>query len=450
MRYTPVITILALALCISAAVAAEVSDLGMRKAGEDWPRFLGPGGNNQSSEKGINTDWEHHPPPIVWQRKLGSGYSMPVIARGRLFQFDRDGADARLTCLNSETGKELWQFKYASDFEDSYGYDDGPRTSPIVDDDRVYTLGPEGMLHCLRIADGSVVWKLDTSAKFGVVKNFFGVGSTPIIEGELLIANIGGSPPDSEPIHSGHVKGNGSGIVAFNKLTGAVVYSVTDELASYASPIVATIGDRRWGFVLARGGLVGFEPRTGKVDFQFPWRAQILESVNASTPVIVGDQIFISETYGPGSALLRVRPGGVDSIWQDPPGIRAKSMQCHWMTPIYHDGFLYGSSGRHSGGAELRCIELATGKVKWTQPGLARSSLLYVDGHLICLTEQGQILLLRANPAIFDQVATLTPRDGEQRLLEYPAWAAPILSHGLLYIRGKDRLLCMELIPARP
>ena len=205
----------------------------------------------------------------------------------------------------------------------------------MVDHDRVYIFGAEGMLHCLSVEDGKLIWKLDTAAEFGVIQNFFGVGSTPVIESELLIVQIGGSPPESKDVPPGRldqVVGNGSGIVAFDKATGAVRYKITDELASYAGPTLATIGGRRWCFVFARGGLVGFEPASGKVDFQFPWRAPILESVNASNPVVVGDQVFISETYGPGSALLRVTPGEAKVVWSDAKRRREKAMQ----TPLEH------------------------------------------------------------------------------------------------------------------
>jgi hypothetical protein len=128
------------------------------------------------------------------------------------------------------------------------------------------------------------------------------------------------------------------------------------------------------------------------------------------------------------------------------------------MTPIYMDGYVFGSSGRHSEEAELRCIELATGKVMWKKPGLKRSSLLLVDGHFICLSEDGVLRLLKVNPREYEEVAAVELRpqgkDGKSdpdaaSLLDYPCWAAPILSHGLLYVRGKDRLVCLELIGAK-
>ncbi len=423
------------------APAAPAAD-----TGSDWPAFLGPAGNSTSPEKGILSPWPAQGLRVVWQKPVGSGYGAPVVSKGRLFVFDRHDTQNRLSCLNSCTGQLLWKFEYSTHYRDYYGYNNGPRCCPVVDGDRVYIYGPEGVLHCVRAEDGKALWKVDTRAEFNVVQNFFGVGSTPVVEGDLLIAQVGGSAKESDPSDFASLKGNGSGVVAFDKLTGKVRYRITDELAGYSSPVLATIGGRRWCFVLARGGLIGFEPATGKVDFHFPWRAPDLESVNASNPVVVGDQVFISETYGPGSALLKVRPGGYEVIWSDAQKRpRAKSMQCHWNTPIYHDGYLYGCSGRHTENAELRCIEWATGKVMWSKRGLTRTSLLKVDGHLICLAEDGELRLLKLNPHRYEEVS----RGHTDTLLQYPSWAAPILSHGLLYVRDEQRLVCLELIPRR-
>jgi outer membrane protein assembly factor BamB len=316
------------------------------------------------------------------------------------------------------------------------------------------------MLHCLSAADGKPIWKLDTAERFGVIQNFFGVGSTPVVEGELLIVQIGGSPEESKRVPPGQlnlVEGNGSGIVAFDKKTGEVRYKITKELASYATPKLATIAGRRWCFVFARGGLVGFEPAMGKVDFEFPWRAGIIESVNASDPVVKHDQVFISQTYGPGGALLRVSPDNAQVVWSDAEKRRDKSMELHWNTAIELDGYLYGSSGRHTENAELRCVEWSSGKVMWSEPGLTRASLLYVDGHFVCLSEDGALRLIKVNSEKYEPVAEVVLRGvgaaqqdafdfGPPRLLRYPAWSAPILAHGLLYVRGADRLVCLELI----
>jgi len=462
----PLVTLLALTVGASPHAWSEepdeVPDLGTRHTGDDWPGFLGPTGDSKSAETGILTNWPAEGPKLVWQKRLGHGYGMPTISRGRLFQFDRQGDQARLTCMKSETGEPLWKFQYPTGYEDLYGYDNGPRCSPVVDDERVYLLGAEGVLHCLRVVDGSELWKVDTADEFGVIQNFFGVGSTPVVEGDLLIVQVGGSPEESKRVAPGQlnqVKPNGTCVVSFDKRTGEVKYKLGDDLASYAGPVLATIRGRRWCFVFARSGLLAFEPASGQIDFQFPWRAATLESVNASNPVVVDDEVFISETYGPGSTLLKVRPGHYDVVWQDAKRSREKKMQTHWNTCVHHEGHLYGSSGRHTENAELRCIEWATGNVKWSVPDLGRASLLYADGHFICLTEHGAVLLIKANPAKFEVVAqSILPvkeagpqrfDDGPARLLNYPAWAAPILTHGLLYLRGRDRLACLELIPLK-
>ena len=434
-------------------VGADGKSLWTRMAGVDWPTFLGPTGDSKSPEKGILTRWPKEGPRIVWQKQLGISYGIGSVSKGRFYQFDRFGNRARLYCLNAETGEELWKFEYPTNYEDMYGYNGGPRCSPVIDGERVYIFGAEGMLHCLGANDGKPIWKVDTTRQFGVIQNFFGVGSTPVVEEDLLIVMIGGSPPENVAL--GRVdlaEGNGSGIVAFDKLTGKVKYKITDELASYASLKLATIDMRRWCFAFCRGGLVGFDPATGKIDFEYPWRAKVLESVNASMPVVVGGEVFISETYGPGSTLLEVSPGKHKVVWRDDPRERDKAMQTHWNTPVYVDGYLYGSSGRNLGDAELRCIEWKTGKVMWSQPDLTRSSLLYVDGHFVCLGETGKIHLLKVNPTKFDVVAEVTLIGKEAsapQLLKDPCWAAPILSHGLLYVRGKDRLVCLELIPEK-
>ena len=416
----------------------------------DWPRLLGPTGNSKSVETGILTDWGENGPPVVWHRKLGTSYGIGSVNDGRFYQFDRHGDEARLSCLDARTGEFLWKFGYPTDYFDALGYNDGPRCTPVIDDGLVYLFGAEGMLYCVTADDGRLVWKVDTAERFGVVQNFFGVGSTPVIEGGLLIVVVGGSPPESQ--NAGRynldwVVGNGSGIVAFDKLSGAVRYTITDELAGYAMPQTATIDGRRWCFVFARGGLVGFDPLSGKVDFHYAWRSRLRDSVNASTPVVVGNEVFISECYGPGSSLLRVRPGGYEIVWADPPG-RNKAMQTHWNTPIHHQGYLYGSSGRHTPNAELRCIEWATGKIMWSEPGLSRASLLYVDGHFVCLGEDGVLRLIEATEKAYVQRARVVVREqpGGSPLIGKPAWAAPILSHGLLYIRGADRLVCMQLV----
>ena len=416
----------------------------------DWNDFLGPERNGKSHEKIDVAAWGKTGPPVVWQKRIGTSYGAPTVSNGRLFIFARHGNMARLTCLDSTTGNEHWRFEYRTDYVDMYGYNNGPRCCPVVDDDRVYIFGAEGMLHCVRVSDGKGLWEVDTMAKFHVVQNFFGIASAPTVEGELLIVQVGGSPPGGpKDIWSanGRPDPNGSGIVAFNKHTGEVVYQIADELASYASPVFTTINERRWGFAFLRGGLVGFEPASGTIDFHYPWRHPKIESVNASSPVVADDFVFISESYGIGSSVLKVHPGGYEVVWKDRASRRNKSMALHWNTAIHHEGYLYACSGQHPNGAELRCVELKTGKVAWSQRVDERASLLWVDDHFIYLGEYGRLMLLKCTPKkleIISQVPALKDKEGRQ-LVKYPAWAAPVLADGYLYIRGKDRLVCFDL-----
>jgi outer membrane protein assembly factor BamB len=418
-------------------------------AADDWPSFLGPHRDGRSSETGILLDWKEGGPPLVWQREVGEGYATPVVAGGRLFHVDRVGDRARLSALNATTGAALWQVETPVEYEDYYGYSNGPRASPVVDpeSERVYTHGVDGRLQCRRTEDGALLWEVDTERDFGFVQNFFGVASAPLIDGELLIVPIGGSPPGSPPIHSGRVQGNGSGVVAFDQRTGKVRWRSSDQLASYASPVVRTVRGRRLGFHFARGGLLAFDPATGAERAFHPWRAPRLESVNAATPVVVGDEVLITESYGPGATLLRVTGAGdgFEVVWKD--GARPK-LAAHWATPVVHDGFLYASSGEKSGSAELVCIDWKTGAVRWSQPGLRRATLLYVDRHLVVLTEYGQLLLVRATPERFEAVATSDLKGPDGRpLVPHPAWGAPILANGLLYLKGEGKLAALRLIP---
>lgn len=419
-----------------------------QRSNYDWPAFLGPTNDGKSAERGIRKDWKQGL-PILWQMPLDESYAGPSISRGKLYIADRSGDQIRLYCKNAANGADLWSFQYPTLYLDKYGYNGGPRCCPVVDEERVYLYGPEGMLHCLGAEKGELIWKVDTVKEFGVLQNFFGVGSTPCVVENLLIVHVGGSPANSPELGAGDVKGNDSAVVAFDKKTGKIRYRFSDELASYSSPIVREVQGKRRGYLFTRGGLLGFDPLLGKELFFFPWRAPILESVNAANPVMVGSEIFISEAYDvkQGGCLLDVKDDVPRVVWRDAP--RKNSMQAHFSTPIYHEGYLYGCSSRHSSQAELRCVEWKTGKVLWSEPNLYWTQLLYVDDHFILLSEDGVLRLIRATPAAYELVSEWIPSEGSgllaKRLLTKPAWAAPVLAQGLLYLRGNHRLISVKL-----
>lgn len=417
-------------------------------APDEWPGFLGPHRNGKSEERGLPTVWPAKGPAINWRKQVGTGYAAPAIAGGRVFHFSRFGDKARLICFDAASGDEQWTCEHASDFEDMLGYNNGPRATPLVDGPSVYTFGAEGILQCVRITDGHAVWRIDTTKEFNVVKNFFGVGSSPLIYGDLLLVMVGGSPPGGPTdvyAANGNVQSNGAALVAFDKATGAVRWKTGDDLASYSSPVLAKIAGRDTIFLFARSGLLAIDPAKGATIATFPWRARKLESVNASTPVVVGDEIFISETYELGSAVVRLDGKAFTEVWTDRNRRRNRAMALHWNTPIEHKGYLYGSSGYHTEEAELRCVEWKTGNVVWSEPNMGRSSLLLVDGKLVCLSEDGTLRLIEPTHERYHEIAKweLTG-DGGAQLLKYPAWAAPALANGRLYVEGAGSFVCLK------
>jgi outer membrane protein assembly factor BamB len=416
--------------------------------GSDWPRFRGPRGDGRSPETGLLEPWPEGGPPVLWTAKIGRGYSQVAVADGRLFAIDRRGDQVRLHCLRPETGEELWRSEYTTGYEGFIEKKGGPMATPVVDGDRVYTFGPEGRLRCHRVTDGELIWEVDTAARFGVVQNAYGAGSTPWIEGDLLIAIIGGSPPDSPGFDSDELRGNGSGVLAFDKRTGEVRYRLSDELASYASPLVAELGGRRTGLAFTRGGLLLFDPLRGEQRGFFPWFDRSGRGVNAAMPVVAGDTVFITEAYGPGGALLEIgAEGEPEVVWQDSER-SDRSLAAHWSTPLYHRGHLFGLHGRAPGEIELRAVDHATGEVRWSHRIGQLASLLYFDQRILVVTERGRLLLVSADPRRFEALEEVdlgtAAGDGDP-LLAYPVWNAPVLSRGLLYVRGWARLVCFDL-----
>jgi outer membrane protein assembly factor BamB len=418
----------------------------------DWPSFLGPSHNAVSTETGLSRAL---PPPLVWELAKGTGYASPAIARGRLVFLHRQADEEIVECLHPETGASRWQFRYATAFEDRYGYNNGPRASPVIDGNRVYTIGAEGKLHCLGLLSGKVVWKRDLRAEYRVPQDFFGTASTPLVEGRMLIVNVGAP--------------GGPCVVGLEKFTGREVWRAGRQWGpSYASPVPGVVRGRRRVFVFAggestppSGGLMSIQPATGHVEFTFPWRSRTVESVNASCPVVFGNRVFVSASYRTGGALVEVRPDFTHRVvWT------TQEFGLHFNTAIYRNGFLYGFDGRNEPDASLACVDAATGKVVWRETpewtdtidarggerqqlvGTYRGSLLAVDGQFLCLGELGHLLWLDLKPTGYKEVS---------RTWLFPAresWTLPVLSRGLLYVvqNTQDmaratgpRLLCYDM-----
>jgi len=399
-------------------ILASLAVISSPLAADDWPWFLGPTHDGVSAETNLLARWPAQGPRVVWRATVGLSYSSPSIAKGRAFVFHRLGDEEILDCLDALTGAQQWRASYSTAYRDRYGYNNGPRSTPVVAEGRVYTFGAEGRFTCFDAETGKLVWQRQLNEEYKVEQNFFGVGGSPLLEGKLLLVNVGGTPE--------------AGVVALDKDTGATVWKATTERASYATPLCATIGGQRYAFVFGRGGLVCLEPATGKVFWQFPFRSRLYESVNAASPVVIGDQVFVTASYNTGGALLRVRKDRGDVVWRGPV------MSCHWATPIYRDGFIYSFNGRHEHGTTLRCVEWATGRLMRDQPDLGRGSMILADGRFIILSERGRLILADLRPERFEEISSV-------QLLDYPCWIAPVLANGLLYIRNESQLLCLDL-----
>jgi outer membrane protein assembly factor BamB len=411
----------------------------------DWVSFLGPSHNAVLLETKLGRTL---PPPTVWEFAKGTGYASPAVSGDRLMFFHRVGNEDIVECLHPETGGHRWRFRYGTAFEDRYGYNNGPRSSPVIDGERVYTIGAEAKLHCLDLASGKVLWKRDLGTDYKVQQDFFGTASTPLVEGPLLIVNVGGQ--------------GGPTVAAFDKASGREVWRAGKEWGpSYASPVPAVIHGKRRIFVFAggestppSGGLMSIDPATGRVDFSFPWRSRSFESVNASCPVVFDNKVFISASYRTGGALLEVRPDFTHQVlWT------TQEFALHFNTPIYKDGYLYGFDGRNEPDASLACVDAATGKVVWREipewteaietpsgprkqlMGTYRGSLMAVDGAFLCLGEMGHLMWMELTPKGYKELSRAWLFAARE------SWGLPVLSRGLLYVTQNTRDLLRATSP---
>lgn len=442
--------------------------------GEDWPWFLGPKHTGESTETGLNLDWTKEAPRTLWKQEVGTGYSAPSVLGDRIVLHHRVGNEEVISCRKTEDGSEVWKFAYESTFEDPYGYNNGPRCSPVLTSERCYTLGAEGMLLCTAMKDGETLWQVDLRKDFKLPEWFFGVGCSPVLDGDRLIVLVGGQP--------------NSGVVAFNAADGKVLWQAVGEktwsgvttsegkpyewtgdemVVSYSSPIIAEIHGQKHLLCLMRQGLVSLNPETGDENFKYWFRARVHESVNAARPIVVDDQIFITAAYDVGSALLQVNKDGkgFEEVWRD-----RRNMLAHWSTPIHVDGCIYGFSGRHENEGELRCIEISDGKMAWSSVGydgpltglardrttgkivesatgkvipypfFGRGSLIRVGDKFIVLGERGTLSVVDVNKEKFVERGRYSLDE-----INYPAWAAPVISNGRMYLRSEGWLVCVDL-----
>ena len=385
---------------------------------QDWPQYLGPDRDGHYTGAPLDVGWDTNGPPVVWSRPVGAGFAGPVVADGRLLLFHRVGGREVIEALDAATGEPIWEYGYATTYRDDFGFDEGPRSAPVIADGRVITFGAQGQLHVVSLADGQPIWSVDTKARFGFPKGFFGAAGSPLVSGGLVIANVGGA---------------GAGVVAFDAATGDVSWMATEDEASYSSGVEAVLGGEPHVVFLTRNFLFGLDPTDGTVRFTTPWRARMRASVNAASPLVIDDLVFVSAQYGPGAGLFRVVGGELEEVWRSDD-----AMSNHYATSIHHEGVLYGFHGRQEYGPSFRAVDLLTGEVHWSAEAFGAGSVILAGDHLLVMRESGELLVTEADPASLIPLA-------RAQVLPAVVRAYPALANGLFYVRNEDTLLCVDL-----
>lgn len=388
-----------LVLCLIAGVTAAA----------DWPQFRGPNRDGISPEAAVLKSWPASGPKVLWKAPLGEGYSQVVSVKGRLYTLAQQGEEQFAAAFDGATGKRLWRTRIDREYNDGQG--DGPRSTPTIDGELMYVLSANGKLAALRIANGQVAWQHDLRAEYGANPPQWGVSTSPLVEGNLLIVNAGGS-------------GNKS-IVAFDKTTGKPVWTSQGDGAGYSAPIAITVRGVRQVIVFTADAILSISPKDGRLFWRSGWKTDY--DVNAATPIFLPpDKLFVSSGYGTGSALLQINRTNVVEVW------RSRGMKNQFSSSVLHDGIIYGFDD-----ATLKAIDAATGNERWKTRGFGHGSLILAGGHLIVLSDRGKLALVEATPEAYREL-------GNTQVLDGKCWTAPSLADGRLYVRNEEQLIALD------
>jgi outer membrane protein assembly factor BamB len=383
------------------------------RPGSSWPQWRGPNRDGRSPDSGLLVRWSEKEPPVVWRVTGGTGFSSLAIVDGHVYTMvQRDDFQWAL-CLDAHTGREIWRVKSGAMYREQQG-GDGPRSTPTVDADRVYSLDAGGNLLCLNRTTGKIMWQQNILERFNAQNLIWGVSASPLIDGENLLLNVGGA---------------GAGFVALNKYTGEVIWKAHDDVAGYSSPIIITNGDVREVVFFAGRAVVGLAPQDGRLHWRHEWRTT--DDMNVATPIWANPFLFVSSGRGTGAGLFRLDAKGdvlcAEVVWT------SKVMQNHFNSCVPVGEHLYGFDN-----AILKCIELKTGKELWSDRSVGKGSLVFADGHLFIVGEHGDIAVAEATPQGYREL-------GRKRVLEYRAWTPPAIAYGRLYVRDQQTISCLDL-----
>ena len=387
----------------------------------DWPQFLGPKRDGKAApDVALLTELPADGFKVLWKKDCGVGFAGPVVKDGKVVLFHRVGDENVVQAFDAKTGEARWKTAWATEYKDDFGFDEGPRSGPTIQDGAVYCYGADGTLAALSLADGKERWRKDLAKELQSAKGFFGRACAPLVTGKLVIVAAGGE---------------GAGVAAFDCETGALKWKSLDQEAGYASPILMHPPQGERAVFFTREGVAGLAPDTGKVAWTEHFRAKMHASVNAASPVAVdATHVFTSACYDTGAALWDIgKDDKLTATWR-----AGDKLDCHYSTPVLVDGNLYGFHGRQEQGQQLRCVSAMDGKVKWSSP-LAPGHVIASGSQLIILTQDGELILTTATP---DKSPPLTVRS---EILRGGHRAPPALADGLLYAKDKSRLVCVDL-----
>ncbi|MDH3981723.1 MAG: PQQ-like beta-propeller repeat protein [Kiritimatiellaceae bacterium] len=366
---------------------------------DDWYIWRGPNGNGISNESGLNPNGAS----ILWKTELGVGYSSVSVKDGKLYTMGhkpgegKTGTDS-VFCLDAMTGKKIWNY----DYESKTGKFKGPRATPVLDGKNLYTLSREGLLICLDATSGKKIWETDVLAKTGNDNIRWGLSSSTVIEGDLILLNIGdaGTAVDK---NSGKVKWKSNG------------------MQSYASPVIFEHKGKRLAAIFSASGLQIVDAQTGKKVADYDWETKY--DINGADPLIIGDKIFISSGYGHGCALLDFSSGKLKKVWEK------EILKTQFSSSIYVDGYIYGIDGQTKKKGFLRCIDVKNGSEKWNMK-IGFGSLIAADGKLIALGEKGTLYFAEITPDKYKEISSL------ETGLTQLCWTPPIVANGIVYCRN--------------
>ena len=387
---------------------------------QEWPQFLGPARDGHYTGPSLSLSWPDGRPPELWRRSVGEGFAGPVVVAGRVLLFHRVDDREVLEALDAETGRQVWRHDYETSYRDDFGFDEGPRAVPVVAEGRVFTYGAQGQLHAVSLDNGDGLWHVDAKRQFGFRKGFFGAAGSPLVVNGRVIANIGADD---------------AGIVAFDAATGTVEWAATSDEASYSSAVAADFEGVLHAVFFTRNGLVGLDAATGEVLFERRWRSRLGASVNAATPLVVDDLIFLTASYGTGAVVFQVDGMRLEQLWSSDDALSS-----HYATGVHHEGYVYGFHGRQEYGPSFRAVELRTGNVAWTVDGFQAGSVTLAGDQLVIVRENGELVIAATSADEFTPLA-------RAQILPPVVRAYPAIANGLLFVRNEDTLVCLDLRP---